>query len=195
MHLYDYLDLQFVEGFELEAGSKHHSAYAVNKDSGLVFVYAPHEIPFYSAEINPKSNYKPLDTYLDQIENGSDAIVVLHWYMHFTRFLPHIYKQHIQHAKMAIKNFLERTNADVYIKSPHAIMDKGEFLPLDYIRLFQIQILKEVFHDIRDRITLLNEWDITVASKNLLIHPSDGTVEEMVYGFMSRACFKTNLMQ
>lgn len=190
--LTDYLNLKFQTGRwdEIKDKAWQKYAYAERKDLNLSIVWAPHELPFYGGESNIK-NLRSVGSRLDEIGSNSNAIIVLHWYLHIARSPHTVYREHIRNARHAIDRLLKRSpGVEIFIKGPHAVTHPLNIEPHDYIKKYEEQILFEEFKDIQNRVIYLDEWDMTVGSENANVHPSRMTNLEMIHHLLSYTCFR-----
>ncbi|KAK3092367.1 hypothetical protein FSP39_001998 [Pinctada imbricata] len=192
VYLTEFLKLTFKQGRwdEIKDKAWQKYAYAEDKESNISITWAPHELPMYGSEASIR-NIRSVASRLDDISADSKGIVVLHWYLHTARIPPWAYREHVINAKIAVLNLLRRApNVSLFIKGPHAIMYKGNTSPHDFARRFNEQILYEEFASIRDKITYLEQWDMTVSSENINVHPPKAMNAVMVHHLLSHVCSK-----
>jgi len=84
---------------------------------------------------------------------------------------------HMQDARIGMERLIKRyPNVKFYIKGPHSVTYFGEEESVDFFRRLQDQVMFEEFQGLLNRIVYLDEWDITVASENVDVHPQDKNV-------------------
>jgi hypothetical protein len=164
-------------------------AYAESKELNISFSWAPHELPFYGSADSNRLNIRSVGSRLDEIPGNSNAIIILHWYLHVARASYVNYREHIQNAKTSILRLYERSpNVRILIKGPHSVQYFSNIEPHDYVKKYQQQILFEEFSEFRDKIIYLDEWDMTVGNENVNVHPQKAVNIEMIHNFMSYVC-------
>ncbi|XP_033743900.1 NXPE family member 3-like [Pecten maximus] len=162
---------------------------AVREDLNFTLLWAVHELPFYTGEDSPREMIKSVAWYIDRIPNMKKVTVVLHNMMHFARTTPSEFREHIRDVKFAIGRLFKRIpGARVFVKGPHSATFVGLLKPLDFIRKIHEQLFYEELIEFHNKITYLNEWDLTACIENVNVHPSPSTVGDMIDMFMSYLC-------
>ena len=190
-YLTEFLNLKFTLGRwdEIKDKTWQKYAYAESKELNISFSWAPHELPFYVSTESNRFNIRSVGSRLDEIPGNSNAIIILHWYLHVARASYVNYREHIQNAKTSILKLYERSpNVRILIKGPHSVQYYGNIEPHDYVKKYQQQILFEEFSEFRDKIIYLDEWDMTVGNENVDVHPPKAVNIEMIHNFMSYVC-------
>ncbi|XP_060083110.1 NXPE family member 4-like [Ylistrum balloti] len=162
---------------------------AERQDLNLTLLWAVHELPFYTGEDSPREHIKSVAWYIDRVPTRENVTIVIHNMMHFARTTPSEFRAHIRNVKFAIGRLFKRVpGARVFVKGPHSATFIDLLKPLDYIRKIHEQLFYEEFKEFHDKITYLNEWDITTSIDNTNVHPSQFTVSDMVNNFMLYLC-------
>ncbi|OWF49200.1 NXPE family member 4-like isoform X1 [Mizuhopecten yessoensis] len=149
-------------------------ARAYNTTLGLDTEWQPHELPFHGSPGSDRKTVKSVAHRLDKIPGNSSAIVIIHWYAHIARCCDHVdLRDHVRHAKAAVVRLLTRSpDVQVFIKGPHLITYINANKPYAYIGMFVEQVLLEEFNDLLDKVIYLDQWDMSVATENVNIHPN-----------------------
>ncbi|XP_033751063.1 NXPE family member 1-like [Pecten maximus] len=162
---------------------------AVRQDLNFTMLWAVHELPFYTGENSPREMIKSVAWYIDRIPYKKKATIVLHNMMHFARTTPFEFREHIRDAKFAIGRLFKRMpEARVFVKGPHSATFINMLKPLDFIRRMHEQLFYEEFMEFHNKITYLNEWDLTTCIENVNVHPDPSTIDDMIHKFMSYLC-------
>ncbi|OWF40541.1 NXPE family member 4 [Mizuhopecten yessoensis] len=183
------LQIKYSEGFT-NNNAWQKFAHAYNTTLGLDLEWQPHELPFHGSPGSDRKNVKSVAYRLDIIPGNSTAIVIIHWYAHIARCCDHIaLREHVRHAKAAIMRLLMRSpDVQVFIKGPHLITYPKDHKPYAYIGMFVEQILIEEFNDLLHRIIYLDQWDMSVATENVNIHPDPQLDDTSLNNLINFAC-------
>ena len=87
--------------------------------------------------------------------------------------------------------FLEaHPNAKVFLRGPHVVYDgSGSHAQFgDKFGPWFVELLKEEFRDLYDRVWLLDFWPMTIASENHPLHPPGNIVLQMLRVLFGYAC-------
>ena len=190
VYLTEFMRLKFKLGRwdEIKDKAWQKYAYADHKRLNVSVTWAPHELPMYGGKTSVK-NIRSVANRLNSVPAGSKGIVLLHWYLHTARVGPATYREHVVNARDAVSKLIKRApEVSVFIKGPHAHLFKRNTSPHDYVRRFNEQILYEEFYELRDHVTFLDQWDITVSSENPWVHPSRSNNLMMVHHLLSHVC-------
>lgn len=166
----------------------HSYARAQSNPHDLHLEWMPHEHPF--AGEGMRRHIHSVSSRLKEIGPQSNAIIIIHWYLHFARFLdPNKFREHVQNAKAAIVELLKRSpDVYIFIKGPHAITFPPFLLPYDFIRRYMEEVLYEEFRDLQNSVYYLQFWDMTVGTVNKMSHPPGLVNTVMIHNFLSFAC-------
>ena len=190
VYLTEFMGLKFTLGRwdEIKDKAWQKYAYATHKRLNVSLAWAPHELPFYGDRTSVK-NIRSVAYRLNSIPMDSRGIVVFHWFLHTVRLSPTVFREHVVNARNAVIKLIKRApEVSVFIKGPHAHLFRGNTSPHDYVRRANEQIIYEEFSDLRDNVTFLEQWDITVSSENPDIHPSRSMNAVMVHHLLSHVC-------
>jgi hypothetical protein len=132
----------------------------------------------------------PIAAYLDDLDNNSSAIVVVHIYGHILRYPTIVFQLRIAHVRSAIERLFARApNVQIFIKGPHAFLPPATVFTHDiYGKVFSEIIHREFFH-LRDKVFFLDNWDMTVGMGEYHdIHPKDVVNDAMVDQLLAYIC-------
>lgn len=164
---------------------------AEQRDLNITMKWASHEIPYYSAEGKYlRKDIKCNAWHLDQIPQGKNSVVVIHYTYHVIRIMPKVFRAHVRSLKHGLKRLFERNSkAKVFIKGPHSSNTSSLiFLAVDYNRKVIEQILYEELRELHNKVVYLDGWDLTTGMENVDLHPKENTVNDMVDDFMGHLC-------
>ena len=120
-----------------------------------------------------------------------NAVLVLHYYRHFATYSVQVYRQRVQEARRTVEEYLLLLpKLKVFIRGPHVVYQtyRRQVTTIgDSGVSWYGQIWREEFAGLRDRVWYLDFWDLSLAAENLLSHPSDEVVMEMIkvlFGYM-----------
>ena len=119
-----------------------------------------------------------------------NAVLVLHYYRHFTTYSVQVYRQRVREARKTVEEYLLLyPKVKVFIRGPHAVYQAYKKLTMigDSGVSWYGQIWREEFAGLRDRVWYLDFWDLSLAAENFPVHPSDEVVMEMIkvlFGYM-----------
>ena len=190
VYLTEFMGLKYKTGRwdEIKDKAWQKYAYADHRALNISITWAPHELPMYGGETSVK-NIRSVAYRLNSIPAGSRGIVLLHWFLHTARISSTAYREHVINARDAVIRLIQRApEVSVFIKGPHAHSFRGNTSPHDYIRRANEQVLYEEFYHLRDHVTYLDQWDITVSSENPGVHPSRQMNLVMVHHLLSHVC-------
>ncbi|XP_060065614.1 NXPE family member 3-like [Ylistrum balloti] len=186
-----YYRLLSILGFEIKAENTFNKFVQIhNKTLGLDLEWQPHELPFHGVPGSDRKVIKSVAFRLDKIPANSKAIVIIHWYAHIVRCCDHIaLRQHVRNAKEAIVRLLARSpDVKIFIKGPHLVTYFNARKPYKFVGMFVEQVLLEEFSDLLDKLTYLDQWDMSVAAENVNIHPENTMVNISLNNLMNFAC-------
>ena len=119
------------------------------------------------------------------------VILVLHYFLHFTFYRPAVFLDRVRAARKYIGEFLDANpEAKVFIRGPHVVLRgySNQFIDGDTFGPAFIQIWREEFKGLWDRVWFLDFWDMTTATQNKAPHPPPDIVREMVKVFLGHIC-------
>ena len=100
-------------------------------------------------------------------------------------------RDRVRLAKRVVAEFLQtHPNAKVFLRGPHVVYEsRGSHAQFgDKFGPWFLDVLKEEFRDLYDRVWLLDFWPLTVASENRSPHPPEAIVWQMLRVLFGSAC-------
>lgn len=186
----NYLNLSFnTAGLNvLDGKSWQRNVHASAPERGLHIEWMPHEHPYASEGF--RRNMHSVSSRLSEIGSNREAIILIHWYLHFARYLtPELYRLHVKNAVVAIKHLIQRSpKVKVLLKGPHSHTYARTMVPYDVVRKYMEQIIYEEFKDIQESVYYINYWDMTLGIENVMPHPTDHINDIMIHNFLSFVC-------
>ena len=120
-----------------------------------------------------------------------NAVIVVHYYRHFTTYSVQVYRQRVQEARRTVEEYLRMyPKMKVVIRGPHVVYQayKQHSMVADSGISWYGQIWREEFASLRDRVWYLDFWDLSLAAENIPIHPSHEVVMEMIKVLFGYIC-------
>ncbi|XP_021351293.1 NXPE family member 4-like [Mizuhopecten yessoensis] len=174
---------------EVPLGPYVHFVFGHNRPYNVSMSWFPHEHPFFNSQYLTIKSMQSVANRLNNVGSHNNSIILIHIWAHFVRIPPFVFRQHIRGISNSARSLLRRSpEVSIYIKGPHAILDRESVAPSDYLQRVHKQIWFEEFQHLQEKVTFLNMWDITGGTENQYIHPDDDLVTDMVHNFMSYAC-------
>ncbi|XP_070176111.1 NXPE family member 2-like [Littorina saxatilis] len=133
---------------------------------------------------------RALDNVLHYATLGGKAVIVVHFYRHFTIFSVALYRQRVREARKTLQDFVQlHPNVKVIIRGPHAVYQSHKVVTMvgDASVSSYRHVWKEEFVGLEDNVWFLDLWDLSVAAENMFIHPVPVVATEMVkllFGYM-----------
>ncbi|XP_053380883.1 NXPE family member 3-like [Mercenaria mercenaria] len=171
---------------------KHRPAICVNSNLNFSLTWELHPLPFCTRN-TPRHYLKSFSAYLNEIQDQSKTVIVLHMYAHVLNHHSHVFFETLKDMKKGIIGLLDRNkNAQVIIKGPHAYSfsrssDHVIWMPDAYADIYQTFIYNE-FKDINDRVIYLESLDMTVSSEQWHIHAEDYIIHAFAEQIFNRVC-------
>ncbi|KAL8613146.1 hypothetical protein ACOMHN_042955 [Nucella lapillus] len=141
----------------------------------IILSWYPHAYPFYTG-YGRWSDRKVKDSLrhiLSRVPSKGKYVILMHLLVHFSQVHTYVYVQHVRDAARGVRELLHRNpEVKVIIRGPHALGGSAFCLFSDFHTERCFRVLRQEFRDLRDRVVLLNPWDMTVAVGNCDIHPS-----------------------
>ncbi|KAK7094530.1 NXPE family member 1-like [Littorina saxatilis] len=162
-----------------------------NLNSTLMFL--SHALPFNvgrHADLVTIPLPRALDNVLHYATPGGKAVIVVHFYRHFTAFSVALYRQRVREARQTLQDFVQlHPNVKVIIRGPHAVYQShmGTTMVGDASVSSYRDVWKKEFVGLEDKVWFLDLWDLSVAAENMFAHPVSVVDTEMVkllFGYM-----------
>ena len=150
--------------------------------------WIPHSQPCFS-EIWMTNN-KSVSAVMDAVPNNTISKVVLVFgnFNHFIRYHHSVYQIRMRKISNSAQKLLQRNpNTRIFIKGPHTYNRKFA-IDLDYYGYLFSHIIYEEFKDLRDKIFFLDQKDMTIATEQADIHPSEEVVHASAYQMLNYIC-------
>ena len=160
---------------------------------GITIIYRKQAMPLhFSGHEIPINNIKSFPQIIDKIsESGipdTSLVLLLNYQTHFTSYPPEKYRERLQHLVISLHRlFISKPSAKVFFKGPAPCISNTKWWD-PYISLVYKTIIEEEFYDIKDRVTYLNVWDISVAHNVENVHPYGTALLSQLQQFMSLLC-------
>lgn len=159
--------------------------YAVNSQMNVSLLYVPHNLPYITAPFINKDLFVPITRRFDDIQAGSNSVIVVHLWLHSKMMDTRVFRRHVRQIRISAERMLQRApHVELVIKGPHAC--KGHRPPTDYAVLEHRRIWWEEFQGIHDKVIFLDMWDMTVGNENQDMHPP--CVMDMIYTLLTHLC-------
>ncbi|KAH9515780.1 hypothetical protein Btru_011990 [Bulinus truncatus] len=167
-----------------------------NTGANINMSFTPHEHPLYQhAYWTDRLGYKGVAEYINAVPSVGNFLIIVHYFLH--AMLSHLSVVHsrLQTLKTSIRN-LSLRNPDVLfaIRGPHVSSfewDHNHAIGGDNLGKFYVQIIQEIFRDLRDKIVYLDGWGMSLALENADYHPTDRIPQEMIQTLLSFRCNET----
>ncbi|XP_075037417.1 NXPE family member 4-like [Mixophyes fleayi] len=189
--------MHFTEGIKIVKYFRYHEGgwsnwamalEAMNTEKDIYVSYKRHGFPLE----HPSFYYFKEDMYtsrqIDQRGGGKDTIFVITMGQHFRQFPLKIFIKRALNIRRAVERlFLRSPDTKVIIKSENT---RELFSPVemqgDFHGYIQYLILRDVFQGIN--VGFVDAWDMTVASANVVVHPSGHAFASILSLTFSFAC-------
>ena len=156
--------------------------------------YSPHEHPLYVTK-----DWKQLDVdfvsvpaKIDAIPSKGRHILIFHYFLHLTPVHLGLARSRFQAAHGAILRLLARNpQATVAIRGPHTVSLNAKFdiaIGGDSLAHFLVDIIKDVFKDVQDRVLFLDGWELSLSLESAGIHPAGAVPIEISRRLFSFVC-------
>ncbi|XP_060068949.1 NXPE family member 4-like [Ylistrum balloti] len=166
-----------------------HFVFGYNRPNNVSVSWFPHEHPFFNAQYLLTRSMQSASKRLDNIGRHNNSVILIHLWAHHVRTPPHVFRQHVRGISNSVQRLLLRSpKVSIFIKGPHATLDRKCIIPVDYLKSIHKQIWVDEFRDLQDKVIFLDVWDMTAGSENVYIHPEIKLVSDIVHTFMSYAC-------
>ncbi|XP_059147833.1 NXPE family member 4-like [Physella acuta] len=158
---------------------------------GLEINAMPHEKPQY-ANLLRSDHIGSIPDVLDNISSTGKHIVFVHYYLHYTPAHPSVFYLRMKALRLALARLLKRNPSVLaVIRGPHvATVDWSinHAIGGDPLGPRFVEIIKEMFRGLEDRVLYLDGWDMTIALENSAFHPTSYLTREMVNIILSYIC-------
>ncbi|XP_046549617.1 NXPE family member 3-like [Haliotis rubra] len=184
-HLFKRLQMESLTG-NWTTEQWHRQSRSQREDLNFKMSWTPHELPLYFGDAT-RATARPVYVNVDEIPSGSNDLVVIHMYAHFTNHQPHVYRESIRRTANAVKRLLQRSpKVIVGIKGPH-YYTYPDNLAGGWSHIYDT-IIREEFRDVSSKVIYINAWDVVLASKARELHPVAWAVEATFNSFLNDAC-------
>ena len=134
------------------------------------------------------SNNKSVSAVMDAIPNNARVVLVFGIFNHFIRFHHSVYQIRIRKTSNSVRKLLQRNpNTKIFIKGPHTFKNKRN-IDLDYHGYLFKHIIYEEFKDLHDKVFFLDQTDMTIATEQADIHPTEEVVNASAYQMLNYIC-------
>ncbi|CAG5126685.1 unnamed protein product, partial [Candidula unifasciata] len=160
-----------------------------HKANNFSVFWGPHANPFSNGNtVSQINDLVPTSKAIDEIPSQGHYLIIMTHYYHFTA--SHISSAEImfRSIKESLVRLLKRNpNVQVLLQGPHVAW-RGwaeHYAAGDMLGTTIMEMQREIFHDIRDRVVFYSPWDITIAVENLDYHPSiNNDIFHMIFAFL-----------
>ncbi|KAL4223298.1 Neurexophilin [Mactra antiquata] len=171
------------------ASGKYLSLNYFDKEHNMTLNFMKHEMPLHHPRI-PANDIESIPQLLNDLakEDISDLVVLVTYDSHFTAYPAYVYRHCQRELKKALKRLsIKNPSAKLFVRSPHLMIDDSRWFDTN-IQLVNMDILKEEFDDMKDKVILLDTWEISVAHNSKHIHfETEALISEM-HQFLSFIC-------
>ncbi|GFR96705.1 NXPE family member 2 [Elysia marginata] len=165
-----------------------------NRQGNVKVHFSPHEHPLYVTKL-----WKQLDVSFMGVPDKIDAIpskgrqfLIIHYFLHVTTMHLGLAHARLLAARDPILRLLARNpQAVVGIRGPHTVSLNADYdlaIGGDTLARHLIDIIREVFEDLQERVLFLDGWETSLSLESAGIHPMGPVAEEMTRKFFSFAC-------
>ncbi|XP_078581252.1 NXPE family member 3-like isoform X1 [Branchiostoma floridae x Branchiostoma japonicum] len=160
--------------------------YAVHTPSNLTLRFRVHGPPLRTGGINVTHiNY--LANEINSVRGGSDYVIIITMWAHFTSFHYDIYIKRLRGIRTAILNLLHRKPDTLIVFKTASTRTGVPRLSSDFFSSQMNKIIRKVFENMK--IIILDVWDLTLSHKNEdIIHPKQVIVRQEVELLLSYIC-------
>ncbi|OWF42628.1 NXPE family member 2 [Mizuhopecten yessoensis] len=162
---------------------------AKNTELNIDLMWAPHNAPFYVGPHQGLDTMRSVGNWLDRTPNDKPIIVIIHLYYHLSRTTVSVFRALVKDARAGVDRLLSRApGTSVVIMGPHSITFRDTLEPLDYLRRCYEEIWFQEFKGIHDKVFYIDNWDRTVGSENVHLHPPPKTMTDVTEEMLSYIC-------
>ncbi|KAL4216736.1 Neurexophilin [Mactra antiquata] len=156
-----------------------------NVNKNFTVTFSMHNIPLFIPTNTKKSIVtKSISSYIDDIADDENAVLVFHMFGHLTPYHPDFYKLEMKIIRNSVEKLFRRNKiAKIMIKAPHMYPEESVITSYQYDR-----ISYEVFYELFDRVYYLNNIDSSLAEMPREIHPESVVVDAMVDQTLLYSC-------
>ena len=173
----------------------HKRSTCYNSSYNLTIQWLPHAQPFFSFPDDRWDTYKytvgSITRHINELDSNIKAIIVIHMYVHLAAFHHSVFRERIRLVSNSIRLYLIRNkNAKILIKGPHtyATTSIGNDCMSDYIGYLYRDIMFEEFQGLHERVTYMDQKDMTIAKNVYSHHPPDEVIRGAVYQMLGYIC-------
>uniref|UniRef100_A0A674D5V6 Neurexophilin and PC-esterase domain family, member 3 n=1 Tax=Salmo trutta TaxID=8032 RepID=A0A674D5V6_SALTR len=162
---------------------------AVDIPHNILLKYQSHGPPISWTPINV-SHLRYVANELDGLAGGSDTIVVISIWAHFSTFPVQVYIRRLRHIRRAVVRLLDRAPKTVVVVRSANLRAQSLQESLNFSDWFSVQldgVLKAMFKGLN--ILLVDAWEMTLAHHHPHdIHPSPPIIKNMINTILSHVC-------
>ena len=155
--------------------------------------WLPHGQPFSvgnSFEVN-RYTLNAESNQIDEIKSNVKVVYIIHMFMHKLTYHHSVFTDRMRRISRSVKRLLERNkHAKVLIKAPHTFTTTpvGAQRLSDYFGYLYRDIMYEEFKGLHDKITYMDQKDMTIAKAVEPNHPPHKVVEQTVHQMFNYIC-------
>ncbi|XP_076857624.1 NXPE family member 3 [Brachyhypopomus gauderio] len=162
---------------------------AVDSGHGILLSYRCHGPPIRFTSVS-SSEMHYVANELDRIQGGSDTVVLVGIWSHFSTFPVEVYIRRLRHIRRAVVRLLNREPATlvaIRTANPQKLDPESSLFNSDWFSLQQDAMLRAMFRGLN--VHLLDAWEMTLAHRHPhLLHPPPAIVKNMVDLILSYIC-------
>ncbi|KAL0968059.1 hypothetical protein UPYG_G00261770 [Umbra pygmaea] len=182
-----------LKDFDLRSAKKAGPFVAVDVGNNIMLKYRCHSPPIAWIPISV-TQLHPIPNELDGLIGGSDTVVIISLWAHFTTFPVEVYLRRIHHIRRAVVRLLDRAPETlVVVRSANLRSPNAELSPIlsDWFASQLDAVVKAMFRDVN--VLLLDAWEMTLAHYfPFEVHPQPPIIKNMINTILSHLCPEKN---
>ncbi|CAL1526155.1 unnamed protein product [Lymnaea stagnalis] len=189
-HYHNLLKLSKCDVIKKELTRKWHKPLlCINKKTQFTVRWEPHTNPFMNGHaLAEAQSLTPTNIDIDKLPSKGRYLIILNHFFHVTTSHISSIDVMFRSIKDAISRLLKRNpDVTVVLQGPHTarIGWPNHFEAGDMLGPIIMNLQKEIFHDLLDKVLFMNAWDMTVAVDNLDFHPdTNDSIFHTMMGFV-----------
>ena len=161
----------------------------VNTKHNFSVDWLTHSYPYFGRYTQKYST--SISRHLDKIDSDENVVALIHVFAHLLAYHPSVFREKMRRIRPSVANLLNRNKfVKILIKGPHTFYNTpaGPDRLSDYFGAVYKHIMYDEFKGIHDRVTYLNQKDITDAMGEINNHPRESIVAAMVEQMLAYLC-------
>lgn len=163
----------------------------IYENYGIYLKYMKHAMPFHNLDFS-SNGITTLMTELDNLGRSDipddQMFIVIGYNAHFQAYPVYVYRDRLKKLAESLRAFLKlKPRAKLFYKNPNFSFDDTRWFDNHLARIY-MEINEQELSDLKDRVTLLDVWSISLAHNENKLHPGGNCMLSQIQQLMAYIC-------